>query len=734
MLQQRIDRRIKMAKKVQVKNTIVQAVLKECQNLKGKDDLTEELEHARNIKDKKQRLIKSIALAREASRRTINIEPYPVQILAAVKMYQGRIIEMKTGEGKTFVSPMTAFAKVLDGQKVHVLTVNDYLVERDYDLLRPVYEVLGLSVGYITTDTSIEDKKKAYACDVCYITNSEVGFDYLNDHLAMHPDLVVCNGKYDFAIIDEADSILIDEARTPLIIAEDKELLSGFYISCAKFVRSLELSDKTEELEDSVYIGEFPKVKGDVIQNLKYGLVYLTENGARKAEEYFNVDHLDKFLLHNLNNALIARFIKKRGIDYIVKANEIIIIDNETGRIAKGRSWSDGLHQAVQAKEGVEVGGATETAASVTYQCLFKQYNDFCGMTGTAKTERREFKKIYNKKVFCIPTNRPVIRVDKQDRIFARKEEKYQAILEETEMAISKGRAVLVGTSSIATSEELSDIFDENGVGHDLLNAKLYQKEADIIAEAGSSGNVVIATNMAGRGTDIKLDEKTRAAGGLLVIGAEHNESKRIDNQLRGRCGRQGDPGSTQFFVSLEDRLIEPYVPDNYYERMKKEKKIEETDLFSKKIVKRAQKRIGLQNYSSRKNLFDYDKVNQVQMRVIYNEREKILNDDMDRETVERIAKEMNMEDKFHETMKRKKEEGKDTVIILREQKEILLKSIDKEWKKHLQDLEVLKRNEYLKAYGNMDPVTQYRLDAYPLFAEMVLRVKKEFMKEILKE
>ena len=716
------------------KNKIVQAVLKECQNLKEKEDLTEELGLVKNIKDKKERLIKSVALAREASRRAINIEPYPVQVLAAVKMYQGYIIEMKTGEGKTFVSPMTAFAKVLDGQRVHVLTVNDYLVERDYNLLLPVYEMLGLSVGCITIDTPIEDKKKAYDCDVCYITNSEVGFDYLRDHLAIHPDLVMCNGKYDFAIIDEADSILIDEARTPLIISEETELLTGFYISCAKFVKSLKLSSKTEELEDSVYIGEFPRVDGDVVRNLKYGLVYLTENGVKKAEEYFNVDQLDKFLLYNLNNALAARFIKKKGIDYIVRGNEIVIVDNSTGRLAESRSWSDGLHQAVQAKEGVEVAGATETAASITYQCLFRQYGDFCGMTGTAKTEKKEFKKIYKKKVFSIPTNRPVIREDKKDRIFARKEEKYQAIMEETEMAISKGRAVLIGTSSVATSEELSDIFDENDIGHDLLNAKLYRKEAEIIADAGSSGNVVIATNMAGRGTDIKIDEKTRAAGGLLVIGAEHNESERIDNQLRGRCGRQGDPGSTQFFVSLEDRIISPYVPDDYFERMNKEDKIEDNDPFSRKIIKRAQKRIGLQNYSSRKDLFDYDKVNQVQMRVIYNERDKILNDDMDRETVERIAKEMNMEDKFHAAMKRKKEEGKDTVTILREQKEILLNSIDKEWKKHLQDLEALKRNEYLKAYGNMDPVTQYRLDAYPLFAEMVLRVKKEFMKEIVRE
>ncbi len=550
----------------------------------------------------------------------------------------------------------------------------------------------------------------------------------------MHPDSVVCNGKYDFAIIDEADSILIDEARTPLIISADTELISGFCISCAKFVKTLELSKETEELEDTVYVGEFPNVDGDAILNLKYGQVYLTENGVKKAEDYFNVDHLDKFILHSLNNALIARFIKKKGIDYIVRRNEIIIVDNATGRLTEGRTWSDGLHQAVQAKEGVEIDAASETAASITYQCLFRQYKDFCGMTGTVKTERREFRKIYKKKISVIPTNRPVIRQDLPDRIFARKEEKYQAILEETRKAIDKGRAVLVGTASVLTSEELSDIFDENDIGHDLLNAKLHRREAEIIAEAGSSGNVVIATNMAGRGTDIKIDEKTRAAGGLLVIGAEHNEAKRIDNQLRGRCGRQGDPGSTQFFVSLEDRLINPYLSKSYYEEMKKVKEIEKKDPFSGNIIRRVHKRIGLQYYSNRKDLFDYDKVNQVQMRVIYNEREKILNDDMDRETVERIAKEMNMKKEFHEAMKRKKDEGKDTVTILQEQKKVLLKSIDKEWRKHLQDLEALKRNEYLKAYGNMDPVTQYRLDAYPLFAEMVVRVKKEFMKEILKE
>ena len=547
----------------------------------------------------------------------------------------------------------------------------------------------------------------------------------------MHPDSVVCNGKYDFAIIDEADSILIDEARTPLIISADTELISGFCISCAKFVKTLELSKETEELEDTVYVGEFPNVDGDAILNLKYGQVYLTENGVKKAEDYFNVDHLDKFILHSLNNALIARFIKKKGIDYIVRRNEIIIVDNATGRLTEGRTW---LHQAVQAKEGVEIDAASETAASITYQCLFRQYKDFCGMTGTVKTERREFRKIYKKKISVIPTNRPVIRQDLPDRIFARKEEKYQAILEETRKAIDKGRAVLVGTASVLTSEELSDIFDENDIGHDLLNAKLHRREAEIIAEAGSSGNVVIATNMAGRGTDIKIDEKTRAAGGLLVIGAEHNEAKRIDNQLRGRCGRQGDPGSTQFFVSLEDRLINPYLSKSYYEEMKKVKEIEKKDPFSGNIIRRVHKRIGLQYYSNRKDLFDYDKVNQVQMRVIYNEREKILNDDMDRETVERIAKEMNMKKEFHEAMKRKKDEGKDTVTILQEQKKVLLKSIDKEWRKHLQDLEALKRNEYLKAYGNMDPVTQYRLDAYPLFAEMVVRVKKEFMKEILKE
>ena len=453
-----------MAEARQVKNRIVQAVLRECQKLKEKDDLTDELEHVRDIKNKKERLIKSVALASEASRRTINIEPYPVQILASIKMYQGHVIEMKTGEGKTFVSSMTAFAKVLDGQKVHVLTVNDYLVERDYTLLLPVYEMLGLSVGYITTETPIEERKKAYKCDVCYITNSEVGFDYLKDHLAMHPDSVVCNGKYDFAIIDEADSILIDEARTPLIISADTELISGFCISCAKFVKTLELSKETEELEDTVYVGEFPNVDGDAILNLKYGQVYLTENGVKKAEDYFNVDHLDKFILHSLNNALIARFIKKKGIDYIVRRNEIIIVDNATGRLTEGRTWSDGLHQAVQAKEGVEIDAASETAASITYQCLFRQYKDFCGMTGTVKTERREFRKIYKKKISVIPTNRPVIRQDLPDRIFARKEEKYQAILEETRKAIDKGRAVLVGTASVLTSEELSDIFDENDI------------------------------------------------------------------------------------------------------------------------------------------------------------------------------------------------------------------------------------------------------------------------------
>ena len=453
-----------MAEARQVKNRIVQAVLRECQKLKEKDDLTDELEHVRDIKNKKERLIKSVALASEASRRTINIAPYPVQILAAIKMYQGHVIEMKTGEGKTFVSPMTAFAKVLDGQKVHVLTVNDYLVERDYTLLLPVYEMLGLSVGYITTETSIEERKKAYKCDVCYITNSEVGFDYLKDHLAMHSDSVVCNGKYDFAIIDEADSILIDEARTPLIISADTELISGFCISCAKLVKTLELSKENEELEDTVYVGEFPKVDGDVILNLKYGLVYLTENGVKKAEDYFNVDHLYKFIFHSLNNALIARFIKKKGIDYIVRRNEIIIVDNATGRLTEGRTWSDGLHQAVQAKEGVEIDATSETAASITYQCLFRQYKDFCGMTGTVRTERKEFRKIYEKKISVIPTNRPVIRQDLPDRIFARKEEKYQAILEETRKAIDKGRAVLVGTASVFTSEEISDIFDENDV------------------------------------------------------------------------------------------------------------------------------------------------------------------------------------------------------------------------------------------------------------------------------
>lgn len=727
-----------MAKTTQVKNKTVQAVLTESQILQQKEDLTEEIEQVRNIKNKKERLIKAIALAREVSKRTIDIEPYPVQVLAAIKMYEGKIVEMKTGEGKTFVSPMTAFAKVLDGKHVHVLTVNDYLVERDYQLLAPVYEKLGVSVGFITVDTPQEERKKAYNSDVCYITNTELGFDYLRDHMALHPDLAVCKGRYDFAIIDEADSILIDEARTPLIISDAKELMSNFYISCAKFAKGLTLSKKTEELDDGIYMGEFPDVDGDVIMNLKDGQIYLTENGVKKAEEFFHVDKLDVFLLHHINNALVAHFMKRRGVEYIVRGNEVIIVDEYTGRFAEGRAWSDGLHQAVQAKEGVEIEPETETAASITYQCLFRQYEDFCGMTGTAKTEKKELKNIYKKKVTVIPTNRPSQRKDEGDRIFTTKEKKYQAILEATKEAVSQGRAVLIGTSSIVTSEEISDLFDESGVGHDLLNAKLHKKEAEIISEAGESGNVVIATNMAGRGTDIKIDEKTRAAGGLLVIGAEHNESKRIDNQLRGRCGRQGDPGSTQFYISLEDRLISPYVTDLYYKELRRNNEGAEIerkmDPFSRNIIKRVQKRIELERYTSRKNMFDYAKVDQAQMKVIYKEREKILYDDMDYETVERIAKEMNMEEKFHKIMKKKKEEGKETITILREQKGILLRSIDKEWRKHLKDLTALQRNEYLKSFGNMDPVTQYQLECYPLFAEMVTRIKKNFMKEILKE
>ena len=586
-------------------------------------------------------LVEAFAVVREAADRTIHLKHYPVQLMGGIILHQGHIAEMKTGEGKTLVSTLPAYLNALEGKGVHIVTVNDYLAKRDANWMGQIHRFLGLSVGVVLNDYDNEKRKEAYACDITYITNNELGFDYLRDNMAVYKEDLV-QRELNYAIIDEVDSVLIDEARTPLIISGDDEISTDLYKSCETLACTMQKGAATGELSKvDAIVGNDIEEDGDFLVNEKDKQVMLTQDGVKKVEKFFHLDNLSDpknlNIRHNVILALRAHSLMHKDKDYIVKENEIIIVDEFTGRIMPGRRYSDGLHQAIEAKEHVPINRESRTLANITFQNFFNKYKKKAGMTGTALTEKKEFAEIYHMEVIEIPTNKPVARIDHVDSVYKTKQEKYNAVVEDVLKTHSTGQPVLVGTASIDVSEEISKLLTEKGIRHQVLNAKNHESEAEIVSHAGEKGAVTIATNMAGRGTDIKLGEGVTELGGLKIIGTERHESMRIDNQLRGRAGRQGDPGESKFYLSLEDDLMRLFGYDKFKKIYEVYKIPEGEDIQDKSVAKqirRAQKDKENNNFGIRKNLLDYDAVNNQQREIIYAERRRVLNGESMRDLI----------------------------------------------------------------------------------------------------
>ena len=720
------------------------------------------------------------AVVREASRRVLGMEPYPVQMMGGIVLFNGQIAEMKTGEGKTLVAAMPSYLMALTGKGVHVVTVNDYLAKRDADEIGQVHRFLGLTVGCVLADMTKYARKEAYNCDITYVTNSELGFDYLRDNMAMKLEEKVQRGLH-FAIIDEVDSILIDEARTPLIISGEKDKSMELYHLCDVLAKKMVRGETSGELTKmDILAGNEVTETGDYIVNEKDKLVYLTEEGTKKVEKFFSLknygDDANLEIQHHMMIALKAQSLMHRDIDYVVRDGEVLIVDEFTGRIMNGRRYSDGLHQAIEAKEGVEVKQESQTLATITYQNFFNKYDRKSGMTGTAMTEAKEFRNIYDMKVISIPTNRPVIRKDMADVVYLTKKAKYHAIVDAIKTAHATGQPILVGTVSIEVSELLSDMLKQEGIPHEVLNAKQNEREAEIVSLAGQFNAVTIATNMAGRGTDIKLDEKAREAGGLFVIGTERHESRRIDNQLRGRSGRQGDPGKSVFYISLEDDVMRLFGGERTLRMFKNMGLDEDTVLTHRslsKAIENAQKKIEGNNYGIRKNLLDFDEVNNQQRDAIYAKRDMLLSTDDVHEDVLRIIRdvmadlvdkycvgktasdwdlaglEFEMKDltkldfmvdvkaklKVEDVEKQmtdwilarfaeKQEENADDENA-RIEHIAMLRSIDTKWTQELTELEQARQGIGLMGYGQKDPVVEYKLQAYELYEIMIKEIHK---------
>ncbi|MBR5658247.1 MAG: preprotein translocase subunit SecA [Lachnospiraceae bacterium] len=741
-------------------------------------------------------LCEAFAVAREATRRVLNQEHYEVQILGGIIIHQGRIAEMKTGEGKTQTCILPAYLNALEGKGVHVVTVNDYLANRDAHWMGRVHESLGLTVGCVLNSMTSEERRKAYACDITYVTNNELGFDYLRDNMCTYKEELVLRGLH-YAIIDEVDSILIDEARTPLIISGQSGKSNKLYEVANYIATRLEKGTVTEVNKMDMLAGIRPEETGDFVIDEKEKAINLTERGTRKVEEFFKIDNLadpeNLEIQHHINQALRANYMMFKDQDYVVSDDQILIVDSFTGRIMPGRRYNDGLHQAIEAKEHVKVNRESATLATITFQNFFNKFDKKAGMTGTAVTEEKEFRGIYMMDVVEVPTNRPVARIDHQDSVYKSKAGKLRAVVAEVMRAHEKGQPVLVGTITIEASEELSALLKKQGIKHNVLNAKYHEQEAQIIADAGQHGAVTIATNMAGRGTDIKLDEESRAAGGLYVIGTERHESRRIDNQLRGRSGRQGDPGESRFFLSLEDDLLRLFGAErvmNMFSKM-----IGEDDEIVHgmltRAIERAQKRIESNNYGIRKNLLEYDEVMNEQREIIYAERMRVLNGESMREVVlnmvndiieravdEHISDdvnytEWNLEELSHSInsvipvgMIALKEDAKDVdkkqlvhmlkeiAVKLYEAKEAklfsevavgtdpveqfrefervcLLKAIDVNWMGHIDDMDQLKQGIGLQAYGQKNPVIEYKMAAYDMFEAMTQSIQQDTVRRI---
>ena len=729
-------------------------------------------------------LVDAYATVREAARRVLHMEHFRVQVIGGIILHQGRIAEMKTGEGKTLVSTLPAYLNALEGKGVHIVTVNDYLASRDADWMGKVHDFLGLSVGCILNSMNSDERRAAYACDITYVTNNELGFDYLRDNMAIYKNQLVQRGLH-YAIIDEIDSILIDEARTPLIISGQSDKSTKLYEACDLLAKRMERGEGNGEFSKmDALMGVEQEESGDFIVNEKDKLINLTAQGVEKVESYFHLKNLadpeNLEIQHNIILALRANNLMHRDHDYIVRDDEVLIVDEFTGRVMPGRRYSDGLHQAIEAKEHVKVKRESKTLATITFQNFFNKFEKKCGMTGTALTEEQEFRDIYGMDVIEIPTNVPVIRQDEQDAVYKTRKEKFKAVVQAVKEAHEKGQPVLVGTITIETSELLSSLLKKEGIEHNVLNAKFHELEAEIIEQAGQHGAVTIATNMAGRGTDIKLDDEARAAGGLRIIGTERHESRRIDNQLRGRSGRQGDPGVSKFYISLEDDLMRLFGSERLIGMFNalgipEGQEIEHRMLT--RSIEQAQKKIEENNFGIRKNLLEYDRVNNEQREIIYAERRRVLDGESMRdsvykmitdfieEKVDTVAGESSDADDWdlselnelilptiplrpitrgrmsERTREGLKQQLKAEAVKLYEDKEaefptpetireiervILLKVIDRKWMDHIDDMDQLRQGIGLQAYGQRDPLVEYRAAGYDMFDEMTKSIKED--------
>ena len=753
------------------------------EELKNKTkEYKERLENGETLDDL---LTEAYATVREAAKRVLGMEHYRVQIIGGIILHQGRIAEMKTGEGKTLVSTLPAYLNALEGKGVCIVTVNDYLAKRDSEWMGQVHEFLGLKVGVVLNEMTNDERRDAYNCDITYVTNNELGFDYLRDNMVIYKEQLVQRGLH-FAIIDEVDSVLIDEARTPLIISGQSGKSTRLYEACDILACQMKRGeDMPEYSKMDAIMGVEQEETGDFIVNEKDKVVSLTQDGVKKVEQFFKIENLadpeNLEIQHNIILALRAHNLMFRDQDYVVKDDQVMIVDEFTGRIMPGRRYSDGLHQAIEAKEHVKVKRESKTLATITFQNFFNKFEKKAGMTGTALTEEKEFRDIYGMDVVEIPTNRPIARIDHHDVVYKTKNEKYKAVVEEVVKSHEKGQPVLVGTINIDTSELISGMLKREGIPHTVLNAKFHEKEAEIVAGAGQHGAVTIATNMAGRGTDIKLDDESKAAGGLKIIGTERHESRRIDNQLRGRSGRQGDPGESQFFISLEDDLMRLFGSEKLMDifnalGVPEGEQIQHKMLTS--AIEKAQKKIEGNNFGIRKNLLEYDQVMNDQREIIYKERRRVLDGENMRDAIFKmitdrvencvdtcISSDIPKEEwdlnelnqlilsmipmqavtpEDVDSVKNNKELKhllKERAVKLYEAKEtefpepeqfrelervVLLKVIDRKWMDHIDDMDQLRQGIGLQSYGQRDPLVEYKMAGFDMFDEMTASIQED--------
>ncbi len=753
------------------------------EELRGKTD--EFRERFQNGETLDSLLPEAFATVREAAKRVLDMEHYDVQVIGGIVLHQGRIAEMRTGEGKTLVSTLPAYLNALEGKGVHIVTVNDYLAKRDAEWMGQIHEFLGLKVGVVLNSMDNDERREAYKCDITYVTNNELGFDYLRDNMVVYKEQLVLRDLH-YAIIDEVDSVLIDEARTPLIISGQSGKSTKLYEVCDILARQLERGEASGEFSKmNALMGEAIEETGDFIVNEKDKVINLTEDGVAKVEKFFSIENLadpeNLEIQHNIILALRAHNLMFKDQDYIVQDDQVMIVDEFTGRVMPGRRFSDGLHQAIEAKEHVKIKRESRTLATITFQNFFNKFEKKSGMTGTALTEEKEFRDIYGMDVVAIPTNRPIARIDHQDAIYKTRKEKLHAVVDEIEETHEKGQPVLVGTINIDASEELSGMLKRRGIPHKVLNAKFHEMEAEIVADAGIHGAVTIATNMAGRGTDIKLDDISKENGGLKIIGTERHESRRIDNQLRGRSGRQGDPGESRFFLSLEDDLMRLFGSDRLMDMFTALNVPENEQIEHKMLtnaIEKAQKKIEGNNFGIRKNLLEYDQVNNDQREIIYEERRRVLDGESMQESIYQMVKDVagaavdmcipedaavdewdfaelntllqnkipfgNLNKEEYKDCKNKaefKERLMDEALELYHKKEqefpdqeqlreiervILLRVIDSKWMSHIDDMDQLRQGIGLQAFGQKNPLVEYKMNGFDMFDDMIEAIKEE--------